>query len=113
MNKSKNSMDSLMRLISPQYDLPPNTSHIPTVIITTSTGDPLRDDGIDLYQALKRHCASEDGTCSSSSSSSSSEASTNKIYHVEGRGSHAISFLFDKKENDRFIELWYNAIIRL
>ena len=46
---------SLRRLVTPQIDLPPNLRDdiAPTILVTTSKGDPLRDDGIDLYKKLK------------------------------------------------------------
>jgi len=44
----------LLRLVWPQVDLPifKVDAHVPKIIVTTSSNDPLRDDGLDLIECL-------------------------------------------------------------
>ncbi len=91
--------DKFRRLITPQIDLPPNINgeNAPVIIVTTSKADPLRDDGIDLLQTLKKK-------------GGSGGAKSTNILHFDKRGSHVISLLFDKKGKERFFKAWNNAI---
>merc|ERR1711933_344020 len=68
---------SLWRLIYPQSDLPHGLeSNDLMFIITTSTADPLHDDGVDLFQKLTKVGAN--------------------VTHVDARGSHCMSLKFRK-----------------
>lgn len=102
------------RLITPQLDLPQNitttgknnidnnsslSTSFPTIIVTTSQGDPLYDDGIDLVSKLK----------GMNKGGQFINDATN-VLHFEGKGSHTLSLLLNSDLKNRFIEAWNNAI---
>ena len=103
-------MKNFKRLIIPQFDLPRdlNRDNAPIVIVTTSKADPLRDDGLDLVQKIKSMHATTTTTTTKGGGEGGSRKK--KIYHFEGRGSHAFSLMFDTKERDRFLKCWHDAI---
>jgi len=83
---------SLLRLITPQINLPPNLCDEKslTVIVTTSKGDPLHDDGCDLVQKLINSSAN--------------------VHHFDVKGSHVVSELFDKKNSEMVHKCWNDSI---
>ena len=102
------------RLITPQLDLPPNittagtndvdtnsssSTSFPTIIVTTSKGDPLYDDGIELLSKLK-----------GLNNGGQSFNDAINVLHFEGNGSHTLSLLLNSDLKNRFIEAWNNAI---
>lgn len=88
---------NMRRLITPQIDLPTELceENSPTLIITTSTADPLQDDGIDLLEKIK---VMNGGHLPST------------VRHFDVKGSHAISLFFDQKVRKEFLRSWHCAI---
>ena len=103
-------VDNFIRLIIPQFDLPPNIhdyetqkkeetsskQHLsalkpPMVIVVTSRADPLQDDGIDFVRKFKM-------------------GGGKNIVHIDEDGSHAMSILCNINAKRRFIKAWHDVI---
>lgn len=64
------------RLVEPKVNLPDNMEHGPRIILTTNKADPLHEDGVAMYEALK--------------------AAGARISHHDDRGSHWFGTRSDK-----------------
>lgn len=97
------STQSWWRLVNPTFDIPRDSSNstgdganlqsplssVP-IIVLTSRGDPLHDDGMDLGSALEMTWA--------------------KVDLVESDGSHVIGPLFDTQATKRLMKFWAQAL---
>eukprot|EP00977_Amphora_coffeiformis_P016135 scaffold4917_cov172-Amphora_coffeaeformis.AAC.1 len=79
---------ALDRLVDPTLDLPPNlgAENDPPMVVLTNQGDPLHDDGIKLYEALKAKGA--------------------KVQHLDHRGSHWFGTALDTKNFQQVVDVW-------
>jgi len=59
-------------------------------VIVTALADPLHDEGVHLFQKLH-------------------DAGANAV-HIESRGSHAVSLLFDAKARIHAVDAWRSGI---
>jgi acetyl esterase/lipase len=84
------------RLISPQANLPClKNDDTPSILICTSTADPLHDDGTELVKGLKEK----------------SQSSIDNIYHFEFTGSHALAAHVDPKGKAAMINEWSKSFM--
>eukprot|EP00980_Cylindrotheca_fusiformis_P017018 scaffold5204_cov135-Cylindrotheca_fusiformis.AAC.2 len=82
------------RLVSPQVDLPAlNAKDAPDILICTATADPLRDDGVELVEALRQQNLVE-------------------IHHFEFRGSHTLAASVDPDGKAAKIDEWSKSFMQ-
>ena len=81
------------RLVSPACDLPDlsNDEESPTIVVMTATADPLHDAGVDFFKRV--------------------EARSKKCVHIESKGSHVLSNIFDKPAAKRLTEEWSKLLL--
>ena len=79
---------ALDRLVDPTLDLPINVGaeNAPLMAVLTNQGDPLHDDGIKLYKALKAKGA--------------------KVRHLDQRGSHWLGTGLDTRNFQQVVDVW-------
>ena len=87
-----NGVECRTRLFYPKIELPNdlNVKEAPIIIVKTSTADVLRDDGLDLVEALRGVGAN--------------------VKHFECVGSHGFSMEVDSKARTQFNKFWYEII---
>jgi acetyl esterase/lipase len=83
---------SLTRLVNPMLDLPPGLDGkaAPPILVHTNRADPLRDDGVRLYQLFRERGAN--------------------VQHIEHMGSHWLGTKVVPKSYDELIQAWKDMV---
>jgi len=91
-DKAEGTPNPLVRLLCPYSSVPKELrlSHAPRIIVKTSSGCPLEDDGLHLIQQIKEAGGS--------------------VVALRGKGSHGIATVLDIKSSNEFISQWASII---
>ncbi len=91
-DEAEGTPNPLVRLLCPYSSVPKELrlSHAPRIIVKTSSGCPLEDDGLHLIQQIKEAGGS--------------------VVALRGKGSHGIATVLDIKASKEFISHWASII---